>query len=42
MFMKMKDIQICDTMVTIKSAMNKDNIYEMEKLAEELLEKRLT
>ena len=41
MFMKMKDIQICDTMVTIKSAMNKDNIYKMEKLAEELLEKKI-
>lgn len=40
MFMKMKDIQICETMVTIKSAMNKDNVYEMKKLADELLEKK--
>ena len=41
MFMKMKDIQICETMVTIKSAMNKDNVYEMKKLADELLEKKI-
>ena len=37
MFSKMKDITICDTMVTIKSAMKDENIEQMEKLADELL-----
>lgn len=37
MFEQMKDITICETMVTIKSAMKNENIAEMEKLAEELL-----
>lgn len=34
---KMKDITICETQVTIKSAMNEQNIKDMEKLAEEIL-----
>jgi len=34
---KMKDIIICENMVTIKSAMNEQNIKDMEKLAEEIL-----
>ena len=38
LFEKMKNISICDTMVTIKSAMKADNIEQMEKLAEEILE----
>ena len=37
MFEQMKDMTICETMVTIKSAMKNENIAEMEKLAEELL-----
>ena len=37
MFSKMKNIEICDTMVTIKSAMKQENIEQMENLAEELL-----
>ena len=37
LFEKMKDISICDTMVTIKSAMKADNIEQREKLAEEIL-----
>lgn len=37
MFEQMKDISICETIVTIKSAMKNENIAEMEKLAEELL-----
>lgn len=36
---KMKDIILCDTQVTIKSQMNEQNIEEMEKLAEEILNK---
>ena len=36
-FLKMKDISICDTMVTIKSAMKEENIFQMEKLADEIL-----
>ena len=36
-FEKMKDINICEQMVTIKSSMNEENIVQMEKLAEELL-----
>lgn len=34
---KMKDIEICETQVTIKSAMNEQNIKDMEKLADEIL-----
>ena len=34
---KMKDITICEQMVTIKSAMKEENIVQMEKLADELL-----
>lgn len=37
MFAKMKDITICEQMVTIKSAMKSENIEQMEKLADELL-----
>lgn len=36
-FSKMKEITICEQMVTIKSAMKEENIVQMEKLAEELL-----
>ena len=36
-FSKMKDITICEQMVTIKSAMKDENIVQMEKLADELL-----
>ena len=36
-FEKMKDINVCEHMVTIKSAMKEENIVQMEKLAEELL-----
>ena len=36
-FKKMKDITICEQMVTIKSAMKDENIVEMKKLADELL-----
>jgi flavorubredoxin len=36
-FSKMKDIAICEQMVTIKSAMKEENIIQMEKLADELL-----
>ena len=35
---RMKDISICETQVTIKSAMNEQNIKDMEKLANEILE----
>ena len=34
---RMKNISICETQVTIKSAMNEQNIKDMEKLAEEIL-----
>ena len=34
---RMKDISICETMVTIKSSMNDQNIEDMKKLAEEIL-----
>ncbi len=37
MFTKMKDITICEQMVTIKSAMKNENIEQMERLADELL-----
>ena len=37
MFLSMKDISICNTMVTIKSAMKEENIKQMELLADELL-----
>ena len=33
----MKDISICENQITIKSAMNEQNIKDMEKLAEEIL-----
>ena len=36
-FSKMKDITICDTMVTIKSALKEIDIPSLEKLAEEIL-----
>ena len=36
-FEKMKNITICDQIVTIKSAMKAENIEQMEKLADELL-----
>lgn len=36
-FSEMKDIKICDTVVSIKSAMNDENIEQMEKLADEIL-----
>lgn len=35
----MKDITLCERKVTIKSVMNKENIAEMEELAEEILSK---
>ena len=37
-FTNMKDIKICNKMITIKSAMKKENITEMEDLADEILE----
>ena len=37
MFEQMKDIKICENIVTIKSAMKNENISQMEKLADELL-----
>ena len=37
MFEKMKDITICNTTVTIKSAMKQENIEQMNLLADELL-----
>ncbi len=36
-FSKMKDIKICDTIVTIKSAMKSSDLTQMEKLADEML-----
>ncbi len=36
-FSKMKDIKICDKIVTIKSAIKEENIEDMEKLADKLL-----
>lgn len=36
-FSKMKNITICDTMVTIKSAMKDSDLSQMEKLADEVL-----
>lgn len=35
----MKNLTFCETVVTIKSAMNKENIGQLEKLADELLVK---
>ena len=35
----MKDITLCQKIVTIKSVMNKENISEMEELADEILSK---
>ena len=37
MFEKMEDITICNTTVTIKSAMKQENIEQMNLLADELL-----
>ena len=34
----MKDIKICDTIVTIKTRMTEENIEQMKKLAQEILE----
>ena len=34
---RMKDISIWETQITIKSAMNEQNIEEMKKLADEIL-----
>lgn len=36
---QMKDITLCEKVVTIKSTMNQDNIEEMKELAEEILNK---
>ena len=36
-FTNMKDISICEPLITIKSAMKQENIVEMEKLADELI-----
>ena len=36
---KMKDIDLCDTTVTIISKMNNENIQTMKKLADEILSK---
>jgi len=36
-FSKMKDITICEPMVTIKSAMKEENIVQMEQLADKIL-----
>ena len=36
-FESMKDITICDTVVTIKSVMNDDTVEVMEKMADELM-----
>ena len=33
----MKNLEICDTTVTIKTRMNEQNIEEMEKLSKEIL-----
>ena len=33
----MKSIDICDTVVTIKSSMKADNVVAMEQLADEIL-----
>ena len=38
-FEKMKNITICKDLITIKSAMKENNIIQMEKLADEILEK---
>ena len=37
-FTNMKDIKICNKIITIKSAMKKENIIEMDDLANEILE----
>ncbi len=36
---QMKDITVCDKVVTIKSAMKEDTVADMEALADELLAK---
>ena len=33
----MKDVKVCDNMVTVKSVMKEENIEQMEKLAEEII-----
>ena len=38
-FAQMKDITVCNTMVTIKSAMKQENLPQMEQLADEILAK---
>ena len=38
-FEKMKNITICKDLITIKSAMKENNIIQMEKLADEILDK---
>lgn len=38
-FEKMKNITICKELITVKSAMKENNIIQMEKLADEILEK---
>ncbi len=37
---QMKDIKICDTVVTIKTTMNEQNVEEMNKMIDELLENK--
>ena len=37
MFSKMKNITICETMVTIKSALKEIDVPNLEKLAEQIL-----
>ena len=34
---KMQNVEICDTVVTIKTTMNNQNIEEMNKMVDELL-----
>ena len=38
-FEKMKNITICKDLITIKSTMKENNIIQMEKLADEILDK---
>lgn len=33
----MKDVKVCENMVTVKSVMKEENIEQMEKLAEEII-----
>lgn len=39
LFEKMKNIKICEELITIKSALKDENIEQMEKLADEILKK---